>query len=270
MKNPLAGIFTPKPAPEPPKPEPKGGLDVLRGRARGFARTPTGASWMKEALHISGAEVDAFLAGGPARFEIALLIDFLGMRDVTYDAARDLLVSECPASDQRRRRAAAIPGEAVRPRLGADRLPAATPPQPFRGRKALTSRRPRRVGVLRFTANPSDLDTVKNAAALHCRSLFGAKALADNIGVGPAALEKWLYGPYPIVAFRPGGAGESFSSRGKAVWDQGARGSDRRGEAIEHDDGHARDRRLIFTSLIAQAFVSAGCGKCREWWGRRG
>jgi hypothetical protein len=96
MKNPLAGIFTPKPAPEPPKPEPKGGLDVLRGRARGFARTPTGASWMKEALHISGAEVDAFLAGGPARFEIALLIDFLGMRDVTYDAARDLLVSNAP------------------------------------------------------------------------------------------------------------------------------------------------------------------------------
>jgi hypothetical protein len=45
-----------------------------------------------------------------------------------------------------------------------------------------------------FTAEPSDIDTIKNAAALRCKSLFAAKALADNIGVGPAALEKWLFG----------------------------------------------------------------------------
>jgi hypothetical protein len=47
---------------------------------------------------------------------------------------------------------------------------------------------------MRFTANPSDIDTIKNATALRCKSLFAAKALADNIGVGPAALEKWLFG----------------------------------------------------------------------------
>jgi hypothetical protein len=47
---------------------------------------------------------------------------------------------------------------------------------------------------MRFAANPSDLDTIKNATALRCRSLFAAKALADNIGVGPAVLEKWPFG----------------------------------------------------------------------------
>jgi hypothetical protein len=47
---------------------------------------------------------------------------------------------------------------------------------------------------MRFTATPSDLEVIKNATALRCKSLFAAKALADNIGVGPAALEKWLFG----------------------------------------------------------------------------
>jgi hypothetical protein len=41
---------------------------------------------------------------------------------------------------------------------------------------------------------PSDIDLVKNAAALRCKSLFGARVLADNAHIGPAALEKWLFG----------------------------------------------------------------------------
>jgi hypothetical protein len=94
MKNPLAGIFTPKP-PEAPKPEPKGGLDVLRARARAHARTTQGHAWLKDALRAN--DLDAFLAGGPLPLpKIALLIDYLGMKAVTYDAERDLLVSTAP------------------------------------------------------------------------------------------------------------------------------------------------------------------------------
>jgi hypothetical protein len=52
---------------------------------------------------------------------------------------------------------------------------------------AVTLRRPRLMPG-------SDLDTVKGAAALHCRSVFGAMILAGNIGVKPRQIENWLAG----------------------------------------------------------------------------
>jgi hypothetical protein len=92
VKNILA-IFTPKPEPEAPKPEPKGGLDVLRGRAGAHARLPQGANWLKEALHISGDELNRFLAGGDLPLpKIALLIAYLGVK-AEYLPDLDLLRS---------------------------------------------------------------------------------------------------------------------------------------------------------------------------------
>ena len=40
----------------------------------------------------------------------------------------------------------------------------------------------------------SELDTVRNMVALRCRSMFSAQALADNCDIGPAALQKFIYG----------------------------------------------------------------------------
>jgi hypothetical protein len=92
VKNILA-IFTPKPEPEAPKPEPKGGLDELRGRAGAHARLPQGANWLKEALHISGDELNRFLAGGDLPLpKIALLIAYLGVK-AEYLPDLDLLRS---------------------------------------------------------------------------------------------------------------------------------------------------------------------------------
>jgi hypothetical protein len=96
-------FFGKKAEPEPPK---GGGLAVLRARARGHvhlpqthpeALLPQAHAWLKEALGMSGASLDAFLAGGPLPApKIALLIDYLGMKSVVYDEARDLLVSTAP------------------------------------------------------------------------------------------------------------------------------------------------------------------------------
>jgi hypothetical protein len=95
VKNPLAGIFMPK-DPDPPKPEPRGGLDVLRARSRGHARLPQGANWLRESLHVNEGALDAFLAGGPLPLpKIKLLIDYLGMR-CEYLPDVDLLRSTAP------------------------------------------------------------------------------------------------------------------------------------------------------------------------------
>jgi hypothetical protein len=40
----------------------------------------------------------------------------------------------------------------------------------------------------------SDIDVVKNATALRCRSMFAAQVLAANTGIGSAALEKFVFG----------------------------------------------------------------------------
>ena len=45
-----------------------------------------------------------------------------------------------------------------------------------------------------FTAAPSDIDVVRNAAAWRSQSMFSAQALAANAGVGVGALEKFLQG----------------------------------------------------------------------------
>jgi hypothetical protein len=83
-------------APEP-EPAPKGGgLAVLRGRARAHARTPQGASWLREAVHLSSEGLEAFLAGGDlAMPKVGLLISYLEMR-ATYDPETDLLKSTAP------------------------------------------------------------------------------------------------------------------------------------------------------------------------------
>jgi hypothetical protein len=69
-----------------------------------------------------------------------------------------------------------------------------------------------------LTAEPSDLDLIKNATALRCKSLFAAKALADNVGIGPAALEKWLYGHARLA---PSAMAEMVHVlfHGRAAWD---------------------------------------------------
>jgi hypothetical protein len=78
------------------EPVPKGGgLNVLRGRARAHARTPQGMSWLRDALQASTGDIDAFLNGGPARFEISLLIRHLSI-NATYDETADLLRSTAP------------------------------------------------------------------------------------------------------------------------------------------------------------------------------
>ena len=50
------------------------------------------------------------------------------------------------------------------------------------------------LGVMSFTAAPSDIDVVRNAAELRSQSMFSAQALAANAGIGVGALEKFLQG----------------------------------------------------------------------------
>ena len=65
-----------------------GGMAVLRGRAKAQARSPQGQSLMKEALHVSSSEMDAFLSGGDLSLsKVGLLLDYLG---ITADYLPDL------------------------------------------------------------------------------------------------------------------------------------------------------------------------------------
>jgi hypothetical protein len=89
----MMALFARK-APEPEAPK-GGGLEVLRAKAKAHARHVQGHCWLRDALRVSGHDLDAFLGGGPARFEIPLLLDYLGLR-ATYDPATDLLKSTAP------------------------------------------------------------------------------------------------------------------------------------------------------------------------------
>ena len=80
-------------APEPPA---GGGLNALRDRARAHARNPAAHALLKEALSVSGAELDVFLNGGLlAPPKIPLLIAYLDLR-AEYLPDLDLLRSTMP------------------------------------------------------------------------------------------------------------------------------------------------------------------------------